>query len=209
MLKEDEVKKRILEISTKRFCKFGFSRVSTDELANCLGISRKTLYKHYPTKNDLVRAVVTNIMDEVKEFVSENEPQFAAGDSLTDGLEQSVNRLGMLLAKIGVVLIEDLQKNAPLVWKEFDNFIKELITNKLRASLTAGVKSGKIRSDVNSDLLLIIILNIMRSIIEPEVLMNLPLSISEACNMVAKVITGGIVEPEYRSNLVNGGRKVE
>lgn len=51
------MKDKILEISKELFLNLGFKSVTMDEIANGLGVSKKTIYKSYKNKTELVAAV--------------------------------------------------------------------------------------------------------------------------------------------------------
>jgi len=53
------MKEKIINRIGEIFMKFGFKSVTMDDIANELGISKKTLYKHFKNKEDLVDTVVT------------------------------------------------------------------------------------------------------------------------------------------------------
>jgi len=48
---------KILEISKELFLNLGFKSVTMDEIANGLGVSKKTIYKYFNNKTELVNAV--------------------------------------------------------------------------------------------------------------------------------------------------------
>jgi AcrR family transcriptional regulator len=48
------MKEKILEKATDMFLSFGFKSVTMDDIANKLGISKKTIYTHYSNKTALV-----------------------------------------------------------------------------------------------------------------------------------------------------------
>lgn len=50
------MKDRILEAADRLFYGLGIQAVGVDAVANEAGISKRTLYKHYPSKNELVAA---------------------------------------------------------------------------------------------------------------------------------------------------------
>ena len=64
MEKEYSTKERIVGIATEIFTKQGFSKTTMDELSAKIGISKKTLYKHFDSKERLVREVVEKLMAE-------------------------------------------------------------------------------------------------------------------------------------------------
>ena len=48
-----EIRDRILEKARDMFFKLGFSKVTMDEIAFELGMSKKTLYRYFKTKKNL------------------------------------------------------------------------------------------------------------------------------------------------------------
>jgi AcrR family transcriptional regulator len=53
-----EKEKIILRVAEDSFLHYGFKKTGVDAIANRLGISKKTIYKFFPTKVDLLNAVV-------------------------------------------------------------------------------------------------------------------------------------------------------
>ena len=49
----------ILTAAQKRFARFGLSKVTMDEIAGDLGMSKASLYYYFPTKEDVFREVVS------------------------------------------------------------------------------------------------------------------------------------------------------
>jgi TetR/AcrR family transcriptional regulator, cholesterol catabolism regulator len=54
-----EVRERILKAAEELFMKFGIRRVTMDEIASELGISKKTIYLHFEDKDAIVHEVAT------------------------------------------------------------------------------------------------------------------------------------------------------
>ncbi len=59
------MKETILKKAGESFQKFGFKSVTMDDIANELGISKKTIYKFFKTKLELVDSTVTYIHDSI------------------------------------------------------------------------------------------------------------------------------------------------
>ena len=55
-----EIRDRIIEKANELFMQFGIRSVSMDDIANGLGMSKKTLYQHFADKDELVMAVVVS-----------------------------------------------------------------------------------------------------------------------------------------------------
>lgn len=54
------MKEIILKKTGERFLKFGFKSVTMDDIADQLAISKKTIYKYFKNKHDLVEQAVTH-----------------------------------------------------------------------------------------------------------------------------------------------------
>ena len=54
---------KIIEISNDLFLTLGFKSVTMDDIANNLGVSKKTIYKYFSNKTDLVAAVTGYTFD--------------------------------------------------------------------------------------------------------------------------------------------------
>ena len=61
----DEQDKIIEQIEDKLF-KEGFYKTTMDEVASELGMSKKTIYKFFPSKDDLVMAIAKHFMNVMK-----------------------------------------------------------------------------------------------------------------------------------------------
>ena len=59
------MEQKIVEKSTKLFLNLGFKSVTMDEIASALGVSKKTIYKYFNNKTDLVNAVTNHVFDSI------------------------------------------------------------------------------------------------------------------------------------------------
>ncbi len=59
------MKEKIIEKSNELFLNLGFKSVTMDEIASSLGVSKKTIYKFFKNKTELVSAVTQHIFNNV------------------------------------------------------------------------------------------------------------------------------------------------
>ena len=69
MAEDNPIRAQILTKAREEFFTHGFSKVTTDELAVALGISKKTLYQHFSSKEELLQAAVYQLRDELEGFL--------------------------------------------------------------------------------------------------------------------------------------------
>lgn len=74
----------ISDVATLMFCERGFDAVRISEIAAEVGISEKTIYNYFPTKESLVLDRADELEAEVRKVVRERRP----GSSVADAVEQ-------------------------------------------------------------------------------------------------------------------------
>src|SRR5215475_15223248 len=67
----DPNRQRIVDAARIHFFSHGFRSVTMDDLAEELGISKKTLYAHFPGKFDLLEAVLSDKLRSVEATLKE------------------------------------------------------------------------------------------------------------------------------------------
>jgi AcrR family transcriptional regulator len=189
---EIETKERILSAAKDQFFSHGFTKVTIDEIAAKVGISKKTIYKYYPSKDDLVKAVTEATLHEVeascKSIIENTELDFV------EKLRRMMTHAALHISKLGHPLIEDLQKNVPHVWKRIHEDFGKL--------LREGREKGIFRNDIDQQLVLIIYDNLIQNVISPEMLMQIPFTASQVYETIVKVIFEGIMTDKAKSKLL-------
>ena len=65
------MREKIIEKSNELFLNLGFKSVTMDEIANSLGVSKKTIYKYFTNKTDLVAAVTNHMFDTISSGIDQ------------------------------------------------------------------------------------------------------------------------------------------
>jgi AcrR family transcriptional regulator len=197
MADDIEIRDRILTRSEEMFLQFGYSKVTMDEIASHLGMSKKTLYKFFPSKEVLIKEVVYKMRCGVKDYVdsliSDNEMDFV------EKLKRMMNLIGKQTSKLRGPLLEDLRKNIPDVWQEINEFRKENVRQKFTQLINMGVEKGIFRKDIDQQMIVLIYSSSVQGLINPEVLSQLPFTANQIFESVIKVIFSGIFTEEGRT----------
>ncbi len=189
-------RQRIVEVATEYFLKHGFSRVTTDELAEELGMSKKTLYKHFASKEELLRECVQMVMHEFS--VKTATIVHDTGLSFIDKLQRLVQMLAAQHARIGKTVLDDMRRNAPQIWKEINEWRSHNILTEFRKFIREGMESGVFRSDIPDILVVTIYLAVVQNVMVPERLNELPFSMQEVYEAIAKIHYEGLLTEEGR-----------
>jgi AcrR family transcriptional regulator len=189
---------RIIGTGKELFLSRGFVRVTADEIAGRLGISKATLYKSFAAKEAILQAVVRDILNEIVARVEE---------ILTDTRLSFVEKLvglftyvGSRISQFGPLLVRDIQKSAPQIWKEIDDFRRDKILKNFKVILESGRKEGLFRGDIDLDLLLEMFTYLIGEFINPQAALRSGRSPAEAFESVIKVFFQGILTDKGRGD---------
>jgi AcrR family transcriptional regulator len=187
---------RIIEAAGPLFLSRGFVRVTSDDIAARLGISKATLYKAFPGKEEILREIVRGIMNDLLAGVER-----LIGDDSLGFIEKMVSLLSFLstkLARFEPVLIRDLQRGIPDLWREIEEFRREKIFKNFKVILQAGRREGFFRADVDLDLLLAMFVGLIQEFINPAAILKSGRSTAETFESVIKVFFQGILTDKGR-----------
>jgi AcrR family transcriptional regulator len=75
-LPAQDKEKLILDAAQNRIARYGFSKVTMDEIAQDVGLAKASVYYYYPTKADIFRAVIAreqeNFLEQAKEILQQS-----------------------------------------------------------------------------------------------------------------------------------------
>jgi TetR/AcrR family transcriptional regulator, regulator of autoinduction and epiphytic fitness len=72
----------IIEVVNSMLANKGFDAMTVDEVAAQVGVAKASLYKHFPSKEDLAAAAMARMMERAREFLAAIEPGLSAVDKL-------------------------------------------------------------------------------------------------------------------------------
>ena len=141
-----ELRERILTKASETFFSLGIKAVTMDDIANALGISKKTLYGEFKNKETLVIEVMRTYLLEDKKVCDCN-----VFDS-TGAIEEILHlmeHMNSSLSKINPLLVLETYKYYPKAWALFDEHKEKFILTKMEENLARGIEEGVYRKDID------------------------------------------------------------
>ncbi|WP_400192476.1 TetR/AcrR family transcriptional regulator [Hymenobacter sp. B81] len=145
-----EIKDRILLAAVGLFMCKGIRSVSMDDIATELGMSKKTLYKWFENKDQIVLAVM---QAHIGKQELDCEQVFAAGENALEAMYNLIKWHKEMLSNIHPSIFHDLQKYYPQAWAVFEEHKNTFILQKTADNLRRGVQEGLYRADLDVDVL--------------------------------------------------------
>jgi AcrR family transcriptional regulator len=190
-----EVRDRIVRTAERVFLRSGFNRVLMDDLARELGMSKKTLYSHFESKEELLRAVLVQLTGEVDRGL---QAIVSTKESFPAKLGHLAGFLQGKLAEVSPIFLDDIRRYAPECFRVVEEFRGRAIPRYFGQLFEEGMRAGHVRPQVNRDLLIRMLVLSIQGIIRPETIGELRLHPREALDHILAIFFDGILTPTGR-----------
>jgi len=194
--KADAGRQRIVEAARAHFFSHGFRSVSMDDLAEELGISKKTLYAYFPSKIALLKAVLADkfacVEAKLEEIARAYPHDFPAA------LHELLANTQRELDEIKPPFVRDMRQKAPEVFKIVERRRADLIERFFGKLFVEGQRTGLVRKDLPAKLMIEILLAAVQAIVNPAMIEELGLTPKTGFASVVKVVLEGVLTGKGR-----------
>ncbi|MBO3115481.1 TetR/AcrR family transcriptional regulator [Winogradskyella sp. DF17] len=142
------MKNKIIHTSAELFLNLGFKSVTMDDIANTMGISKKTIYVHFPNKTKLVEAVTFHLFDTICNGI----------DDICDNAPNPIEELYSIKLFVMHHLKNEkaspqhqLKKYYPQIYTQLKMKQFEKMHSSVEESLKDGVETGVFRDSIDVD----------------------------------------------------------
>ncbi len=140
------MKEEIVKRALNDFMRYGFKTFTMDDLASKMGISKKTLYEHFPSKNDLVEAVLDYALD----MSCKNVEAFVQGDgSVIENVYRNQKKVKEIFNINSDRPIWELQKYYSKTYERMEIEFAKSDVRFIDKLLEKGWQEGLFREDIN------------------------------------------------------------
>ena len=142
------MREQIIQKATELFLNYGFKSVTMDEIANAMGISKKTIYVHFKTKSALVETTTLDLFEVISNAIScicdlEKNPVEEIYDIKNVVMDHLKNERSSPQYQ--------LQKYYPTTFKTLKSKQFEMMQSCVTHNLNRGVSLGVYRKDIDID----------------------------------------------------------
>jgi AcrR family transcriptional regulator len=189
---------RIIAAARRHYLSQGFRRVTMDDLAEELGMSKKTIYAGFPSKIALLKAVLLNKFDEIEEDLRR---------ITSDSSDVQVSLLRLLACvqrhteEIQPPFVRDIQREAPEMFQLVERRRRDVIQRHFGKLFEQGRRAGIIRKDIPTRLIIEILLGATQAILNPPKMAELKLTPKTGFSAIIAVILHGALTNAGRSTL--------
>ncbi|GAC1526089.1 MAG: hypothetical protein NVS3B15_01710 [Sediminibacterium sp.] len=145
-----EPQERIVTKAHELFMRYGVRSVSMDEIANHLGMSKKTIYQFYADKD----ALVDDVIDiEINVNQGECTRHRQKSENAVHEIFMAVEMMQELLTKMNPAVIFDLEKYHPRAFRKYADHKNKFLYGCIRENLECGKREGLYREEMQTDIM--------------------------------------------------------
>ncbi|MDC1535021.1 TetR/AcrR family transcriptional regulator [Flavobacteriaceae bacterium] len=156
----------IINKSTNLFLNLGYKSVTMDDIANELGMSKKTIYIYFKNKTCLVEATTSHLFKKITDGIK--EIKIKTLDPITELHDIKIFLMNSLKGEKNSPYYQ-LQKYYPSIHKELKKKKFEFVLDSTKKSLEKGIKQGIFRQKINIELISRLYFNGIIGIRNPEI----------------------------------------
>jgi AcrR family transcriptional regulator len=195
---------RIVEAARRHFLAHGFRSVTMDDLAEELGMSKKTLYASFSGKTDLLRAV---LLDKFRNIETDLEGiGSAASANVLDSLHQLLACVQRHAEEIQPAFVRDIRREAPEMFQLVQSRRRDVIQRYFGRIFENGRRTGIFRKDIPTRLMIEILLGATEAIMNPPKMAELGLTPKTGFLAIITVVLEGVLTEKGKPGEKQTGR---
>ena len=188
-------RQRILEYSRELFLHEGFNKTTMDDIASGMKISKKTIYKNFASKDELIREALVNFV------LGNNQKIYDLASSELNAIEKCFKMfsfVGTILIQISEKFLNDIRIFMPDLWNEIDRIRTKILYPNLKAIIEQGQHEGYFIDTERSDALVALFIISIRGVINPDALLENKLTPVKAARSIIELLINGILTDKGR-----------
>jgi AcrR family transcriptional regulator len=191
------VRHRIIAESRRHFFAHGFRGVTMDDLAEELGMSKKTLYACFPRKTALLEAVILEKFRNVDADLGRITSK--ASSDCRGTLHRLLACVQRHTGEIQPSFVRDIRREAPDIFKLVESRRRDVIQRHFGKVFLEGRRAGLLRQDIPPRLAIEILLGAVQAIMNPPKMEELGLTPKSGFSAIIRVVLEGLITGKARS----------
>ncbi len=195
----EPTREKILVAARKLFSSRGFRSTTVDDIARRAGISKRTVYETFSSKEEIARVVVDEAL-----LIFENDMRSIIHSGL-DPLEK-LRQLSRFYAapQLNSTALIHLQRELPELWDRAEK-VEHQILQEMHQVIDEGKQQGVFSARISTDIVIGALTGALRTTMAQDFLANSSHSVEEVSDSLFELITLGICMNSARRRARSAG----
>ncbi|MEO6831158.1 MAG: TetR/AcrR family transcriptional regulator, partial [Chitinophagaceae bacterium] len=137
-----DVLTKILSVATESFRQFGFKTITMDDIARKAGVSKKTLYQHFASKSEVVKAAMVWHQQQLQDYFIDI---INNSENAVEGLVRVNAVMSQMFRQINPLALLELQRFFPETYALFRTKLLDKDIAAIRDNIIRGMEEGLYR----------------------------------------------------------------
>ena len=181
------MKDRILQVVAENINMYGLKKFNLDIIASKLKISKKTIYKYFSNKDEIVEEYFKQILATDKESTLKTLKENISLNEKFHKIIYSYHKY-----KLPTSVIKEAKLYYPNQWNEI-NKLKEFKVEAILNLLVEAKRRGEIKEEINITIIALIIEKVSEELLDSNILKEKNLKLNYTADQILQVILNGIL----------------
>ena len=194
------MKNRIVQVAMERINKYGFRKFTINDITTELSISKKTVYKNFTSKEEIISVIVDTQIELEKKGVLK---ALEAEGTWTDKLKAL---MFTFVKDRPEWVTEELRSLFPKEWTKIEAHRKWKLP-VMKQLFTKAIDNGEIRSDISPDIIELTFVSTVDALYNYDGLKKIDMTFNQAMEDFEKILFTGILTSKLQKVVKNGDVK--
>ena len=148
----------------------GFFSYTMDEISRFFHVSKKTLYRFFPTKEDMILDLSNIFAGRLRAFVNRKleKIQTCGPDEYVTLVTELIGRFGQILVSMPATMLSEMESRNPILYARIETIRSSIVKDCFGRVLEAGKRLGTVRPDIDADIVSHIYSGMLRQILSRQ-----------------------------------------
>ncbi len=143
-----EIKERIKHKADELYRRYGIKSVTMDEIASQLGVSKKTIYHSFSDKNELVDAVIVDMLTYNRQCCLKDREK---AHNAIEEVYLAMEMLQTMFENMNPSILFDIERNHPVTFEKFRQHKYKFLYQVVKDNIERGKREELYRPEIEPD----------------------------------------------------------
>lgn len=182
------MREMIMKAAAQKIQTYGLRKFTMDEIAVELKVSKKTIYKYFKGKDEIIFEYFKEIIETDKNNTLKSIKKDCSLEDKLTSIIYSYHKY-----KLPVNVLDEAYKFYYDEWKKIHQ-LRDFKLNLIEITIKEGMKDGFLRSDIQPHMITLILESISNTFLDYKFLSENDMTMKEAMNEVMTILLHGILK---------------
>jgi len=182
------MKEIIMKVAAQKIQTYGLRKFTMDEIASELKISKKTIYNHFKSKDDIIFEYFNEIIESDKNYTIEVIKKDVSLEERLNSIIFSYHKY-----KLPINILDEAHKFYYEEWEKIQD-LKYFKLELIETTLKEAMESGLLKSDIQLYLISFILESVSNTFIDYKFLSENNITMKDAMNEMITILLHGILK---------------